>query len=78
MTISELLELGEPVSEKSDGCDSIVISGTGTCAVRSDWSGKDDACWVVCCAGMGVNTERAREKAKAVVESHMAWAKFNR
>ena len=41
MTLSELIEQGEPVFEMGDGCDSIVISGTGTSAgVHCDWSGK--------------------------------------
>ena len=41
MTLSELIEQGEPVFEMGDGCDSIVIPGTGTSAgVHCDWSGK--------------------------------------
>ena len=33
-----------------DGCDSLVMSGTGTsAAVNCVWSGRNDACLVVCC-----------------------------
>ena len=53
--------------DMDDGCDSIVLSGTGTsAAVHCVWSGRYDASWVVCCerrcVGMGENTGKECEK----------------